>query len=161
MKKIAVFLATWLMLAVSGSGSMAQETDDYGRSVALILEVKGADKLIQSVAIFKTNFFKGRAKNIYSLGSVHSETALRVDVLNSDDEKLFEAYLDNPLDLQLESFDLDGTIHRSNEVKNEGHVNLRFPLPVGEGMLTLLCYQQEVGKEGKLVSRIELNYDEK
>lgn len=161
MKKIAGFLAAWVMLCAFGNGLKAQQANDFGRSVALILEVKGADKAIQSVGIYKTNVFEGKAKNIYSLGSVHSETAFRVDVINADNEKIYEAYLDNPLDLQLESFDPDGTIQRSNEVKAEGHVNLRFPLPEGSGTLTLLCYQQEAGAEGKLVSTIQMSYDEK
>ena len=158
MKKIAGIVMVCSVLCLLGNRVVAQESRDYSRSVALILTVTGEDKVIRNVEIFQTDVFEGKAKNLYTTGSVHSSSTLHVQVLNSSNEILWDAYLDNPLDLQLESFNPDGSIERSKLVKEEGHVNLRFPLPEGSGMLTLKCYQYFSAESESLVSTLQLNY---
>ena len=160
MKKIAGFLMLCMFLSCISNKSKAQEAANYGQSVALILTVSGKGKLMDKVEIFKQDVFEGRAKNIYTPGSVHSKSVLHVQVLNQSNEILFDGYLDNPLDLQLESFNPDGSIERSSLVKEEGHVNLRFPLPEGNEDLVLKCYQYFSNDSESLVSTINLtNYE--
>ncbi|MBP6335457.1 MAG: hypothetical protein KA444_08295 [Bacteroidia bacterium] len=160
MKKIAGFMMLCMFLSCISIETKGQEAGNYGQSVALILTVSGKGKLMDNVEIFKQNVFEGRAKNIYTQGSVHSKSALRVEVLNHSNEKIFDGYLDNPLDLQLESFNPDGSIERSSVVKEEGHVNLRFPLPEGNEDLVLKCYQYFSNDSESLISTINLtNYE--
>ncbi len=156
MKKIAGILTLCMIFSCISIYVHAQETGNHGRSVALILTVSGVDKVMDKVEIFKQDVFDGRAKNIYTLGSVHSKSALHVLVLNQSNEIIFEGFLDNPLDLQLESFNPDGTIERSSLIKAEGHVNLRFPLPQGNEGLVIKCFQYFSSESEALISTINL-----
>ncbi|TAH40271.1 MAG: hypothetical protein EYC69_10675 [Bacteroidetes bacterium] len=160
MKKIVGILMLCMIFSCISINVEAQERANPGRSVALILTVSGVDKVMDRVEIFKQDVFDGKAKNIYTMGSLHSKSALHVQVLNQSNEIIFEGYLDNPLDLQLESFNPDGSIERSSMVKEEGHVNLRFPLPEGNPDLVIKCYQYFSSESETLVSTINLsNYE--
>ncbi len=146
-------------LLIIGTGILRAQNSE--RSVALILKVDGKEKLISGVKVYKSSIFDGKVKNIHSLGSVHSSSALKVEVTDEKGNELCVAFLENPLDLRLESFDPDGSIHRSELEKDEGFVNLRFPLVQNSGLLTFRCSQLFTTKEEFLVSTFQFNPDEK
>jgi len=146
-------------LLIFSNGILSAQQSE--RSIALILKVNGKEKLISRVEVYKSSIFDGKVKNVHSLGSVHSSSALKVEVTDDKGNELCEAFLENPLDLRLESFEPDGSIQRSEMVKDEGFVNLRFPLLQDKGLLTFRCYQFFTTREEVLVSTFQFNPDEK
>jgi hypothetical protein len=161
MKKIAGFLAFIVLSCLSMTDLHAQELKDYGKSMALVLRIEGTNKVMNDIQVYKQNVFSGKVKNIYSQGSVHSTSALHVIVMTPGEEVLLDAILDNPLDLILESFDPDGTIEQTHMVKEEGFVNIRFPLPASSTALIINCYQMWDSTTEQLVKTIETTYDAK
>ena len=89
MKKIAEILMLCVIFSCISINVQAQETGNHGRSMALILTVSGVDKVMDKVEIFKQDVFDGKAKNIYTLGSVHSNSALHVQVLDKSNGIIF------------------------------------------------------------------------
>ncbi len=161
MKKIAGFLSLIVVLCFAGNKIRAQEAQDYGKSMALILRVAGVNKLMEEITVYKSNVFSGRAKNINTRGSVHSTTVLHVQIYTSDKVLLLDAFVDNPLDLILESFNPDGSIERTDLEKEEGFVNLKFPLPAAATTIMIHCYQYNNDNTERFISTLEMSYDAK
>lgn len=161
MRKIKVFLVLMIYFLLPWQSVTAQDSKDYGKSMAVIFRIEGLNKIIQDVSIYKKNIFEGKAKNIYSQGSVHSTSAVHVKIFSDNRELLLDAYVDNPLDLILESFNDDGSIEQTFLEKEEGFVNIRFPLPAHSTSLSIHSYQIDSNGSEQFINTLEIPYDAK
>lgn len=124
--------------------SFAQKpgNDNAGvRSAAIILTVKGQAARIQNVELYSLKVYTGSAKFLYGPESVFTNNPVFIQVYDSEGMEIFNGYVDNPLQERLESFNPDGSIERTEIIRDKGALNFKFRLSDSIGYYTVKVYQ--------------------
>ena len=124
-------------------------------SIAIILRIAGEGENISEVSLHNYTLFNGRVKS--SDKNYSGDNSLHIKVKDDKDSTLYDNYLENPLLVKFESFNPDGTIERSEALKQENYINLRFKINQDSKFLKVYCYRFRNNEEEKPISEFKLD----